>query len=576
MSTQLSKTPEELRKEFAELKSRDDIARLLDITTNQLKFHLYVLPSHKRYKIFVVPKKSGESRIIIAPKSPIKIIQEKLKQVLDAVYQPKPAAHGFILGRSVVTNARLHKKRRYVLNIDLKDFFPTIHFGRVRGMFMGNPYYFNAEVATVLAQICCHNRILPQGAPTSPVISNMICVRLDAKLQQLARRNNCTYSRYADDITFSTNRSKFPSALGMLLGVGQIGVGDELVSVIEENGFKINPNKTRLQVREVRQEVTGLTVNRYPNVQRRYIKQVRAILHAWSKYGLESTAQRYFEKYSKHKYADPKANRPPFQKVVKGKIEFISMVKGKNSSVYRSLLGKFAQLAPDYVKDDYVDAIPQIQVSIYTEGKTDGKHLNAALAFFQNQRSYRQISLVCLDNQGFDNLEKRLDFAVGHTDKNTKPHIFIFDRDIDKTLRKKVGGDEQYKGWGNGVYSLLLPLPKNREETPDISIEFYYKDEDISRKDERGRRLFLSTEFNKSTGRHWVEDLNCITLHKLGNPLKVIDDKVFNNKNENVAMSKDEFAENVRTKKFENIDFIGFTTLFEILSMIIADFNVET
>jgi RNA-directed DNA polymerase len=257
-----------------------------------------------------------------------------------------------------------------------------------------------------------------------------------------------------------------------------------------------------------------------------------------------------------------------------GKIEFIGMVKGKNSSVYRNLLGRFAQLAPDLVKSDYLDVTPQIQVAIYTEGKTDGKHLNAALTFFQSQRNYRQVSIVCFDNQGFDNLEKRLDFAVGHTDKNTKPHIFIFDRDVDKALRKKVGGDEQYKGWGNGIYSLLLPLPKHREETPDISIEFYYKDEDLFRKDEHGRRLFLSTEFNKSTGRHWNDDLNCITLKKLGNPLKVIDDKVFNSKNENVAMSKDQFAENV-LRKFGDIDFAGFTTLFEVISMIVADFNVE-
>ena len=108
------------------------------MTTKQLNFHLYVLPSEKKYKVFTVPKKSGGTRQISAPASPIKIIQRNLKQVLETVYKPKPSTHGFVAGRSIVSNARLHKKRRYVLNIDLENYFPTIHFGRVRGMFMGN------------------------------------------------------------------------------------------------------------------------------------------------------------------------------------------------------------------------------------------------------------------------------------------------------------------------------------------------------------------------------------------------------------------------------------------------------
>jgi RNA-directed DNA polymerase len=280
MSEGLAKTSQELRDEFLKLQDRDDIAQLLEVTIKQLNFHLYVLPSEKKYKVFTIPKKSGGTRQISAPASPIKIIQRKLKQVLETVYNPKPATHGFVTGRSIVSNARLHKKRRYVLNLDLENYFPTIHFGRVRGMFMGNPYHLNDEVATILAQICCHQGVLPQGAPTSPIISNMICARLDAKLQQLAKEHQCTYSRYADDITFSTNRSKFPSALAHLSDIGQVEIGDELSSVIQENGFQVNPKKTRLQVKQQRQEVTGLTVNKYPNVRRRYVKQVRAILHA--------------------------------------------------------------------------------------------------------------------------------------------------------------------------------------------------------------------------------------------------------------------------------------------------------
>ena len=405
----------------------------------------------------------------------------------------------------------------------------------------------------------------------------MICARLDAKLQQLAKEHQCTYSRYADDITFSTNRSKFPSALAHLSDIGQVEIGDELSSVIQENGFQVNSKKTRLQLKQQRQEVTGLTVNRYPNVQRRYVKQVRGMLHAWKKYGLDSTAQRYYEQYAGHKYKDPQNYRPPFQKVVLGKIEFIGMVKGKNSVVYRNLLRWFSHLATGYVKSADMSEVVPVGVLIYTEGKTDGKHFSAALSSFQRQKTFRHISFNCLDNQGYDNLEKRLDFTSASPEKNTRPHVFIFDRDINKTLYQKVGGAEQYKSWGNGVYSMVLPLPKYREQTPEISIEFYYRDNDIVIKDKNGRRLFTSTEFDKTTGQHLTEDLNCILLNKLGNPLKVIDEKVFNRQRQNVALSKDEFAENIlgQINEFNNVDFSDFKPLFEIISMIVADFNGE-
>jgi RNA-directed DNA polymerase len=577
MSVELSKSPQELRDEFFKMQNREDVAKLLEITVKQLNFHLYVLPPGKRYKTFTIPKKNGTTRKISAPASPIKIIQRKLKQVLDAVYNPKPSTHGFVIGRSIVSNARIHKKRRYVLNIDLENYFPTIHFGRVRGMFMGNPYYLNDEVSTILAQICCHERVLPQGAPTSPIISNMICARLDAKLQQLAKEHQCTYSRYADDITFSTNRSKFPSALALLSDIGQVKIGNELSFVIQENGFQINSKKTRLQLRQQRQEVTGLTVNRYPNVQRRYIKQIRGILHAWKKYGRDSTALRYYEHHTGFKYADPQKYRPSFTRIVYGKIEFIGMVKGKNSPTYRSLRKLFADVSAGFGKTENVDDINPIEVLIYTEGKTDGKHLSAAINSFQKEKIFQQISLTCLENQGSDNLDKRLDFATKNPEKNLKPHIFIFDRDVSKALYNKVGESEQYKPWGNGVYSMLLPLPKHREETPEISIEFFYKDEDILRKDKNSRRLFFSTEFDKTTGQHFTDNLNCTLLNKLGNPLKIIDEKVFNRTRQNVALSKDEFANNIleQTDEFTEIDFSGFNPLFDIISMIIADFNGE-
>jgi RNA-directed DNA polymerase len=526
MGITLSKQPQELRDNFLGLKSRDDVARLLEITIKQLNFHLYVLPSYKRYKVFEIPKKSGGTRQILAPISPIKIIQGKLKQVLESVYQPKPSAHGFIAGRSIVTNARLHKKRRYVLNIDLENFFPTIHFGRVRGLFMGNPYNLEDEAATILAQICCHNGILPQGAPTSPVISNMICARLDAKLQQLAKEHNCTYSRYADDITFSTTRSKFPSALANLSDIGQVEIGSQLLSIVEENGFKVNPRKTRLQARQQRQEVTGLTVNRYPNVQRCYIKQVRAILHAWRKFGIDSTAQRYFEQYANHRYSNSKNPKPAFQKVVLGKIEFIGMIKGKTNSVYLELLKKFSVLAPEYVKSDRFTNLSFTRPFIYTEGKTDRKHIQAALKVLKSQGLFSNLDLDFRDieeAEGYKSLLSRLKYVQEGLESHTRPHIFIFDRDLDKKTFEELKGNEDYFSWKNKAYSFVIPLPKHRENMREIRIEFYYNDNDLILSDENNRRLYLSNEFNSASGMHLRENLICKDFNKLKGELKIID-----------------------------------------------------
>lgn len=584
MSEGLSNTPHEIRDEFLKLQNRDDIAKLLGVTTKQLNFHLYVLPADKKYKVFNVPKKSGGSRQISAPTSLIKLIQRNLKEVLETVYKPKPATHGFVPDRSIVTNARLHKKRRYVLNLDLNNYFPTIHFGRVRGMFMGNPYHLNDEVSTILAQICCHKGVLPQGAPTSPIISNMICARLDAKLQQLAKEHLCTYSRYADDITFSTNRSRFPSALAYLSEIGQVEIGNELSSVIEENGFQINPKKTRLQAKQQRQEVTGLTVNKYPNVERRSVKQIRAILHAWKKYGVESTAQNYYENHTGKKYSDHQVYRPPFQKVVFGKINFVGMVKGKSNPVYLGLLREFIRLAPEYVKVEYKDNLTVLPVTkpyIYTEGKTDRKHLAAALKHFKSQGLFPNLEFDFPQAEiaeGDTQLLHRLKVTEAQPEPHTRPHIFIFDRDNAQII-KDIKGNDEFIAWKNKVYSLALPVPKHREDMNDVCIELYYKDNDIVRRDENGKRLYLSREFNSMSGMHLEENnLMCKKYDKLKGELKILDDLVLDRVGNNVALSKDKFAENIlnETAGFTNIDFSGFKSLFQRIVLIISEFDGES
>jgi len=343
MSLTLLTSPEELREKFISMRTAQDVADLLDIDLQCLIYHLYILPDYKRYVTFEIPKKSGGMRTISAPATALKIIQQKLNQVLQHVYQQKPSVHGFTLERSILTNAEMHSKRRYIFNVDLKEFFPSINFGRVRGLFIFPPYNRDSAVATILAQICCFNNGLPQGAPTSPIISNMICSRMDRELQDVAKQHQCNYTRYADDITFSTYVRDFPSALARIASSGQVEVGTDLESIINNNGFDINPNKVRLKTRNQRQEVTGLTTNQFPNVRRKYVRQIRAMLHAWEKFGLEAAEQEYLKRYNK-KHRGHFKQAPLFKQVVKGKVEFLGMIRGKDNVIYLRLRGQLERL----------------------------------------------------------------------------------------------------------------------------------------------------------------------------------------------------------------------------------------
>lgn len=296
----LKSSPEEQKHKFSNLRTFSDVADLLEVKPEYLN-HLLFRMGTERYNIFEIPKKKpGQFRIISSPIAPIKIIQYKLKQVLDTIYEPRCSAYGFIHGKDIVDNAKVHKKPRYVLNIDLKDFFPSIHFGRVEGLFKKPPYNLPQNAARTLAQICCFNDGLPQGAPTSPIISNMICNKLDSQLQRLAQKHRCYYTRYADDITFSTTMRSFPSAIASL-SEGKVNLGFELSKILEANRFEVNTEKIRLQTSEMRQEVTGLTVNKFPNVRRKFIRQIHAMLFAWNKYGYEAAEREYLVSHQEDK-----------------------------------------------------------------------------------------------------------------------------------------------------------------------------------------------------------------------------------------------------------------------------------
>lgn len=271
---------------FENITTLDALSRTLRIPKKKLTYILYVRRIENLYTSFTIPKKSGGERTINSPSTDLKEIQKKIDRLLrkqqiifweEKNIKPN-ISHAFSKKKSIMTNAKVHKNKRYVFNIDLEDFFASFHFGRVRGFFEKNRnYLFPRNIATILAHLTCYNGSLPQGAPTSPIITNLICNVLDMKLLKIAKKFKLDYTRYADDLTFSTNNKKFLDNLEEFQ--------DRIEAVIKYSGFKINEKKTRLQYKDSRQVVTGIVVNKKVNINREFYKETRAMANSLYKKG---------------------------------------------------------------------------------------------------------------------------------------------------------------------------------------------------------------------------------------------------------------------------------------------------
>lgn len=338
-----------------------------------------------KYKTFTVPKKSGGVRTISAPSPELKLLQRRLSDGLQNCWDEintrknltKPIAHGFRRGASIFTNASVHRGRRYVFNVDLKDFFDSINFGRVYGFFVkNNDFGLEDSVAKVLAAICCHDGKLPQGSPCSPVMSNLIGQILDVRLAKLARKYGCSYSRYADDLTFSTNELIFPPAIASSNGAHSWAAGSALSKIIEKSGFQINPKKTRMQYQDSRQDVTGLIVNRRINTRSEYRRLTRAMTHklvTTGKFHIAGTK------------ADASGAVLPTKvdgsiRHLQGMFGFIDWVDLSYRKAKRALDGKPSSIAKTYKRflmhrDLWASSLPVI----LCEGKTDSVYLRGAI-----------------------------------------------------------------------------------------------------------------------------------------------------------------------------------------------------
>ena len=358
----------QIAQQASQLKTKEDLLNLLNLikkaeveemgfdssmyhpfTEKQLNF--YCNPNHTfhRYRQFKIKKKSGGFRQITAPRTrTFMMMLSAVNELFRSMYTPSDYAMGFTDGRSVVSNAAIHIGMDYVFNIDLKDFFPTIQQARVWGRLRVLPFKFEQPIANLLAGLCSMKEsredengikkdvyVLPQGAPTSPIITNMICDKLDYYLSRLAKRFNMNYTRYADDITFSSMRFVY----------GRNGkFMQELQRIIKEQGFTINESKTRLQRRGDRQEVTGIIVSDKLNVTQKYVRDIRNILYMWDRYGYNVAYNRFFHKYKEEKGHIKKGN-PDLINVIDGKLMYLKMVKGEDDPVYIRLHTKFVKLA---------------------------------------------------------------------------------------------------------------------------------------------------------------------------------------------------------------------------------------
>ncbi len=560
--------------ELKNIRTRNELADYLGIPRNKLTYVLYVKKTESFYKSFDIPKKSGGFRHIHAPAEDLKWIQKRLavvlynyeKHIAEIEGTKLNISHAFEKKKSFITNAEIHRNKRFVINVDLENFFDSFHFGRVRGYFMKNKnYQLPKEVATTIAQIVCYEGKLPQGAPSSPIITNMICNIFDMRLLHLAKKYKLDYTRYADDLSFSTNNKKFIECEEKFFG--------ELASEVTRAGFAINSKKTRVQYKDSHQEVTGIVVNKKLNVDKKYYKMTRAMAH---------------ELYKNGEYTiDGKVSGTINQ--LEGRFSYINQLDKYNSKLkqgkhqYEYLNGRERTYSQFLFYKYFFDNEKPL---IITEGKTDIKYLKAALKQMSEEyskfihkadehqfeykinflrRSERLELFLNIKVDGADTLNNIVEFykkgrnprypnymeyfkELGKR-KPTNPVILVFDNEL---MDEKKPATKFAKRWLNedqkkalkednwvhiqdNLYMMVTPLVEGSEQT-DIEMLF---DEDIQNIEIDGR-----------------------ILDKTGT------------KNKNEYFNKDIFSQYIM-KNYDKINFVRFKPIFENLDKIITLYQSE-
>lgn len=551
------------------IKTRNDFAKFIGVKLQTLTYLLYIKKIDNCYNTLEIPKKNGDTRTICVPNKNLKKVQKKLYNKLSTYYDEiktqnnftSKISHGFEKNRSIVTNAEVHKNKRYVVNLDLLVFFPSINFGRVRSYFIKNNYFeINDDIATILAQLTCYKGTLPQGASTSPLIANMICNIMDIRILKIAKKYRLDYTRYADDLTFSTNNKYFLNNYDKFL--------EDIKNIIHRSGFELNSKKTRLLFSNSRQEVTGLVVNKKISVPKEYYKNTRAMAHSLYKNG-------YF-------LIDDEVGTI---EQLEGRFSFINQINLYNIDNKKKNMWHLNSKEKQYQKFMiYKTFYANEKPLIITEGKTDVLYIKAALKkyykYFPNlitkkdngnfvfhvnffKRKQKHSYYLNLVKDGADtikniysncyiktknnkNITTVHDFKKLCGERETNPVILIFDNEMvsnkDRPLKKflneiKVNASQKDKLKENLYINIcdnlyLCTYQLNNKEACEIEIEDLFP-ADVLEHEINGRK------FSKKDSTH-----------------------------DNGFYGKNEFSQYVYSN-YESIDFSNFISLLSAINEII-------
>jgi RNA-directed DNA polymerase len=546
--------------------SLSEFAALVGYKPKALSYILYGMPDQDKYREFQIPKRNGGQRVIKAPEKRLKRLQRRLADILDKCFEEsyvlskhkKSLSHGFRHNHSIITNALNHRNKRYVFTIDLEDFFPSVNFGRVYGFFIKNTHFkLDKKTATIIAQIACHNNELPQGSPCSPVISNFIGHLLDIRMVNLAKKTKCTYSRYADDLTFSTNNKKFPEEIAACVGENNWEPGEILRKKIEKVGFKINVKKTTMQYKTSRQVTTGLIVNKKINIKKEFYKRARSMCHELF------TKDEFYTEVQPNGSSGVSFSHGTLNQL-QGILSFIYQIKrpheARKNGNRRNKPTAITKLLREFLFYKYFFSLDK--PLILCEGKTDIVYLKCALKqlvsdypefvernqdgfcfkvkFITFSRNIKDVFSIAEGTSGLASIihiyEKYMKPFKGSGRRH--PVIMLIDNDSGaKEIKKRLSKEDSPKKYSwvvENLYVILIPSPNDEE---DVAIEDLFE------------KQVLDTK---------------------------VDGKTFNRKTKidpKTEYGKRIFAEKVVKVNQERINFDGFKEVFNRLKEVVSDYS---
>lgn len=485
----------------------------LKVTAKEFGYIVYYLNDDLKYEEFDIPKKNGSLRKIHSPKPALKYIQKEFSSIIfNCINEIRldnvnylACNHAFERDKSIVSNADLHKNKKFILNIDIKDFFSSIHYGRVKGFFIHDENFrLNKNIAQIIARLATYHKRLPQGSPLSPIIATLIGNIMDTRFLKLAKKYRFTYSRYADDITLSSNQVFDENIVYWNEDSKKWIAGRAVIDILTNSGFEINLEKTRVSYSNNRQVVTGIVVNKQRNVALEYRRTNRAMVYSLLSTGsfnidnenignIEQLIGRLnhaiYVKFYNPKFPLRLNLSDRIESKIKKKEELIKAINSKwrKNTDYDISSDHQMRLLRSVLYFKYIVSIGES--TIFSEGYTDPIYfhcakenlkINSDLKFQRINYSTKKIGIYsgASSINGFIEViaNKPGDFICYSQIKIKAKHPAIFILDYDNGLDdcgfilSKLKNNEQYAYIKDNIYVLLLK-PKGEGNKPYKKIE---------------------------------------------------------------------------------------------------------